>query len=70
VKHFAEDTAGRSPHDGAAASFEEIGRALGITRGGAWMLYQNALRKLRHPCNAAALRRLQELCDLKLRREL
>lgn len=59
-------------HEGAVMTFEEIGRALGITRGGASarMLYQNAMRKLRHPCHAAALRRLLELRDLKLGREL
>jgi len=69
MNHFTE-RAPQRPHDGAAMSFDEIGRALGITRGGAWMLYQNAMRKLRLPCNAAALRRLRELRDLKLRREL
>jgi len=35
------------PHDDAAMSFDEIGRRLGITGGGAWMLYKSALRKLR-----------------------
>jgi len=36
-----------SPRDGAAMSFEEIGRKLGITGGGAWMAYQSAMRKLK-----------------------
>lgn len=31
----------------AAMSFDEIGRRLGITRGGAWMLYASAIRRLR-----------------------
>ena len=30
-----------------AMTFEEIGRELGISGDGAWMLYKNALRKLR-----------------------
>ena len=30
-----------------AMTFEEIGRELGISGNGAWMLYKNALRKLR-----------------------
>lgn len=30
-----------------AMTFEEIGRKLGIRGNGAWMLYKNALRKLR-----------------------
>jgi hypothetical protein len=42
----------------AAMSFEEIGHALGITRGGAWMLYRSALRKLRR---RRALKQLLEL---------
>jgi DNA-binding CsgD family transcriptional regulator len=29
-----------------AMTFEEIGRELGISGNGAWMLYKNALRKL------------------------
>ncbi len=28
-------------------SFDEIGRRLGMTGGGAWMLYRSAVRKLR-----------------------
>ena len=27
-------------------SFDEIGRELGLTRGGAWMLYKSAMQKL------------------------
>lgn len=51
------------PHDEAAMSFKEIGESMGITRGGAWMLYRSALRKLRK--DRGALRQLQELVDLK-----
>ena len=44
-------------------SFEEIGRALGITGSGAWMLYKNALRKLRrHP-------QIQGLLELALSKD-
>jgi hypothetical protein len=50
-------------------SFEEIGRALGITRGGAWMAYQSAMRKLRRQCNAARLRKMRELIEAKKGRE-
>lgn len=37
----------RNPMDGAVMTFEEIAKVLGITRGGAWMAYQSAMRKLR-----------------------
>lgn len=50
-------------------SFDEIGQALGITRGGAWMLYRSAMRKLRRPCNRAALMEFRQLLNMKLRRE-
>ena len=46
------------PHDDAAMSFDEIGRRLGITGGGAWMLYKSALRKLRRK------RKIRELAQL------
>lgn len=36
-----------SPYNHIAMTFDEIGRVLGITRGGAWMLYKSAMRKLR-----------------------
>ena len=36
-----------TPKGGAAMSFEEIGQELGMTRGGAWMAYKSAMRKLR-----------------------
>ncbi len=46
------------PHEGAAMSFDEIGRRLGITGGGAWMLYKSALRKLRRK------RKMRELAQI------
>jgi len=49
--------------DDAAMSFKEIGRRMGITRGGAWMLYKSAIRKLR--ARPVVLKRLRELADLK-----
>lgn len=58
------------PHQGAEMSFEEIGQALGITRGGAWMLYRNAMRKLQHPANRRRIERLRDAVDFKLRREV
>ena len=39
------------PHGDAAMTFEEIGKCLGITRGGAWMIYKSAMRKLRRLVN-------------------
>ena len=39
------------PRDDAAMTFEEIAAVLGITRGGAWMIYQSAMRKLRRLVN-------------------
>lgn len=35
------------PRQHGVMTFEEIGQELGITRGGAWMAYKSALRKLR-----------------------
>lgn len=46
-----------------AASFDEIGQALGITRGGAWMLYRSAISKLRR--RPEKLRKLRELVELR-----
>lgn len=46
------------PHDDGAMSFDEIGRRLGITGGGALMLYKSALRKLRRK------RKMHELAQL------
>jgi hypothetical protein len=46
------------PHDNAAMSFDEIGRRLGITGGGASMLYKSALRKLRRK------KKIRELAQL------
>jgi hypothetical protein len=46
------------PHDNAEMSFDEIGRRLGITGGGACMLYKSALRKLRRK------RKMRELAQL------
>jgi hypothetical protein len=49
-------------HDGCM-TFTEIGRALGITSGGAWMVYCRAIRKLRR--KKAEIRQLRELADSK-----
>jgi hypothetical protein len=38
-----------------AMEFAEIAAALGITPSGAWMLYQNAIRKLRRDPQAIAV---------------
>jgi hypothetical protein len=46
------------PPDSAEMSFDEIGRRLGITGGGAWMLYKSALRKLRRKKKMRELARL------------
>lgn len=54
------------PHGDAAMSFDEIGRELGITRGGAWMAYKSALRKLRR--KETLLRKMRELSLSKERR--
>ncbi len=52
-------------HDGAAMSFDEIGRRLGITRGGAWMAYKSAMNKLRHARYRAQLETMRELAESK-----
>lgn len=50
---------GRKKHTAegdAAMTFADIGKAMGITRGDAWMAYRSALRKLRrNPQRLAAL---------------
>jgi hypothetical protein len=46
------------PHDNADMSFDENGRRLGITGGGACMLYKSALRTLRRK------RKMRELAQL------
>ena len=46
------------PHDNAEMRFDEIGRRLRITGGGARMLYKSALRKVRRK------RKLRELAQL------
>jgi len=57
------------PHGDAAMSFKEIGEVLGITRGGAWMAYASAMRKLARLPDDPEVRKLKELVDFKLRRE-
>lgn len=52
------------PKHGAAMTFDEIGKALGITRGGAWMAYQSAMRKLSR-LRRAQLERMRELAASK-----
>lgn len=51
------------PHGSGEMTFEEIGRAMGITRGGAWMLYKSAIRKLR--ARKVAVRELLDLARSK-----
>ena len=58
------------PHGDAAMSFKEIGEALGITRGGAWMAYASAMRKLALLPDHPEVRKLKELVEFKLRREV
>lgn len=53
------------PRDGGEMTFAEIAEVLGITPGGAWMAYNSAMKKLRHPRNRQALQRLQDLADAK-----
>jgi hypothetical protein len=55
------------PNGGAAMSFDQIAEVLGITRGGAWMLYKSAMRKLRSPRHARVLRELKALSDQRRR---
>jgi DNA-directed RNA polymerase specialized sigma24 family protein len=54
-----------APHDGAAMSFEEIGKELGITRGGAWMAYKSAMRKLSRQCHRKQLEVIRQLAAEK-----
>lgn len=53
-------------------TFAEIGRELGISRGGAWMLYRSAISKLRkRPGAMEALRQIaEELQDSRARKEI
>lgn len=44
-------------------TFEEIGKELGMTRGGAWMTYCRAIRKLRK--KKVAIERLREILSAK-----
>ena len=53
------------PHHGAFMTFDEIGKALGITRGGAWMAYKSAMRKLARRCHATQLELMRELAASK-----
>lgn len=55
------------PQHGAAMSFEEIARELGITRGGAWMAYKSAMRKLARQANRRQLEAMRELARSKER---
>jgi hypothetical protein len=54
-------------HGDAVMSFKQIGEALGITRGGAWMAYKSAIRKLRKARNARILEELQQLAAQRRR---
>jgi predicted transcriptional regulator len=52
------------PHDHAGAmTFDEIGRALGISRSLAWTTYARAIQKLRR--RKIAMRELRELAKSK-----
>jgi DNA-directed RNA polymerase specialized sigma24 family protein len=42
------------PRNQAAMTFEEIAEVLGITRGGVWMAYKRAMRKMRRKARAIA----------------
>jgi len=46
-----------------AMTFEEIGKALGISKGLAWVTYSSAIRKLRR--KRLAIRQLRELIRAK-----
>lgn len=56
---------GLTAYQGGEVSFEEIGRALGITKKNAWYHYKRAMQKLRHPRNRAELEKLEELVRFK-----
>jgi hypothetical protein len=58
------------PHHGAAMSFTEIAEQLGITRGGAWMAYKSAMRKLKKPRNQRLLETMLKLARAKDQRSL
>lgn len=46
-------------------SFEDIGKQLGITAGGAWALYARAIQKLRRRSGEPDMQRLRELIAAK-----
>lgn len=50
----------------AAMSFEDIGRAIGITRGGAWMAYRRGMNKLR---SQRAQGVVGEMCEMAVQLE-
>lgn len=50
-------------------TFDEIGEKLGITKGGAWMLYKSAMRKLRHAARHRDIENLRDLVEFRERRE-
>ena len=49
-------------------TFKEIGRRLGISAGGAWMLYRSAMRKLER--RQVQIAKLKDLVEFRARREL
>ena len=50
---------------GAAMSFEDIGGAMGLSRGTVWMIYKRAMRKLHKGRRHAAMKRLLDLAKSK-----
>jgi alkylated DNA nucleotide flippase Atl1 len=55
----------QEPKGGAAMTFREIAAVLGMTRGGAWMTYQSAMKKLRKGRRLAAFKVMLELHRMK-----
>jgi hypothetical protein len=51
--------------ESAAATFEEIAAEVGLSPGGAFRLYEKAIRKLRHK---AGMRRALEIANAKTER--
>ena len=47
--------------------FREIGRRLGISPGGAWMLYRSAMRKLER--RQVQIAKLKDIVEFRARRE-
>lgn len=61
-------TGRRGGYEGAAMTFEEIGRHLGITGAGAFVLYQSAIRKIQR--QKREVEKLRALVDFRARKEV